>query len=262
MTGYALQQERISDVSRRFYVDAGAISGDTITITGEDVNHIKNVLRKREGEELLISSGNGLVYTTKIKEETSDHIACTIIDCNGGKAELPAKIVLFQGLPKKDKMDLIVQKAVELGAAEIVPVVMERTIVKLEDRKKEEKRLQRWNTIALTAAKQSGRDIIPPVSDFVTFDEAVKRAASFEMNLIPYENEKGMAGARELVKEAAAKKTIGIFIGPEGGITDEELKESSEICNAKPMTLGHRILRTETAGLALLSVLMFNVDPD
>lgn len=249
-------------MSRRFYVEPSAINGSTITITGEDVNHIKNVLRMHIDDELLISTGDGLVYTTRIREEASDHIDCTIVDCDGGRAELPVKIVLFQGLPKKDKMDLIVQKAVELGAAEIVPVVMERTIVKLEDRKKEEKRLERWNTIALTAAKQSGRDTIPPVSDFMTFEKACEKASGLAFNLMPYENEKGMTGARDLVKEASGKESIGIFIGPEGGITNEELKLAEEKCNAHPMSIGHRILRTETAGLALLSVLMFNTDTD
>ena len=156
-------------------------------------------------------------------------------------------------------MELIIQKAVELGVSEIVPVMMKRTIVKLEDAKKELKKLERWRTISLTAAKQSGRIIVPEVAEFITFDEAVKRAENLEYNLIPYENEKGMDRARELVKEAKGKNSIGIFIGPEGGISEDELELAVKM-GAEPISLGNRILRTETAGLALISVLAFEID--
>ena len=242
-----------------FFIDSGNIDGEAAYITGSDVNHIKNVLRMKEDDEIRLSTGNGLLYTAKISEFLPDRIVCKIVDCEGGKSELPAKIILFQGLPKKDKMELIIQKAVELGVSEIVPVMMKRTIVKLEDAKKELKKLERWRTISLTAAKQSGRIIVPEVSEFITFNEAVKRAENLEYNLIPYENEKGMDRARELVKEANGKKSIGIFIGPEGGISEEEL-ELAEKMGALPISLGNRILRTETAGLALISVLAFEID--
>ena len=198
-----------------FFIDSCGIDGENIYITGDDVNHIKNVLRMREQDEIRLSAENGLIYTAVIEEFLPDRIICKIIDCEGEKSELPAKIVLYQGLPKKDKMELIIQKAVELGVAKIVPVLMKRTIVKLEDRKKEQKKLERWRTISLTAAKQSGRAIVPEIADFVNFNEAVKMAETLEYNLIPYENEKGMDKARELIKEVHGKKSIGIFIGPE-----------------------------------------------
>lgn len=242
-----------------FFIDSDNIDGEKAYITGSDVNHIKNVLRMKESDEIKLSTGDGLLYTTKISAFLPDRIVCRIIDCEGGRSELPAKIVLFQGLPKKDKMELIIQKAVELGVSEIVPVMMKRTIVKLEDNKKEQKKLERWRTISLTAAKQSGRDIVPEVSDFITFNEAVKRARSLEYSLIPYENEKGMDKARELIKELKNKKSIGIFIGPEGGIAEDEL-ELAINTGAKPISLGNRILRTETAGLALVSVIAFEID--
>ena len=242
-----------------FFIDSGNIDGEAAYITGSDVNHIKNVLRMKEDDEIRLSAGNGLLYTAKISEFLPDRIVCKIVDCEGGKSELPAKIILFQGLPKKDKMELIIQKAVELGVSEIVPVMMKRTIVKLEDAKKELKKLERWRTISLTAAKQSGRIIVPEVSEFITFNEAVKRAENLEYNLIPYENEKGMDRARELVKEAKSKNSIGIFIGPEGGISEEELELAMKM-GALPISLGNRILRTETAGLALISVLAFEID--
>ena len=242
-----------------FFIDSDNIDGEKAYITGSDVNHIKNVLRMKESDEIKLSTGDGLLYTTKISAFLPDRIVCRIIDCEGGRSELPAKIVLFQGLPKKDKMELIIQKAVELGVSEIVPVMMKRTIVKLEDNKKEQKKLERWRTISLTAAKQSGRAIVPEVSDFITFNEAVKRARSLEYNLIPYENEKGMDKARELIKERKNKNSIGIFIGPEGGISEDEL-ELAINTGAKPISLGNRILRTETAGLALVSVIAFEID--
>lgn len=242
-----------------FFIDSGNIDGENAYVTGSDVNHIKNVLRMKESDEIKLSTGDGLLYTAKISEFLPDRIVCRIIDCEGDKSELPAKIVLFQGLPKKDKMELIIQKAVELGVSEIVPVMMKRTIVKLEDNKKEQKKLERWRTISLTAAKQSGRAIVPEVSDFITFNEAVKQAKGLEYNLIPYENEKGMDKARELIKELKNKKSIGIFIGPEGGIAEDEL-ELAINAGAKPISLGNRILRTETAGLALVSVIAFEID--
>lgn len=242
-----------------FFIDSGNIDGENAYVTGSDVNHIKNVLRMKESDEIKLSTGDGLLYTSTISEFLPDRIVCRIIDCEGDKSELPAKIVLFQGLPKKDKMELIIQKAVELGVSEIVPVMMKRTIVKLEDNKKEQKKLERWRTISLTAAKQSGRAIVPEVSDFITFNEAVKQAEGLEYNLIPYENEKGMDKARELIKELKNKNSIGIFIGPEGGIAEDEL-ELAINAGAKPISLGNRILRTETAGLALVSVIAFEID--
>lgn len=242
-----------------FFIDSCGIDGENAYITGDDVNHIKNVLRMREQDEIRLSAENGLIYTAVIEEFLPDRIICKIIDCEGEKSELPAKIVLYQGLPKKDKMELIIQKAVELGVAKIVPVLMKRTIVKLEDRKKEQKKLERWRTISLTAAKQSGRAIVPEIADFVNFNEAVKMAETLEYNLIPYENEKGMDKARELIKEVHGKKSIGIFIGPEGGIAEEELELAMKI-GVKPISLGNRILRTETAGLALVSVIAFEID--
>ena len=242
-----------------FFIENGNIDGENAYVTGSDVNHIKNVLRMKESDEIKLSTGDGLLYTAVISEFLPDRIVCRIIDCEGGRSELPARIILFQGLPKKDKMELIIQKAVELGVFEIVPVMMKRTIVKLEDNKKEQKKLERWRTISLTAAKQSGRAIVPEVSDFITFNEAVKQAKGLEYNLIPYENEKGMDKARELIKELKDKKSIGIFIGPEGGIAEDEL-ELAINAGAKPISLGNRILRTETAGLALVSVIAFEID--
>lgn len=241
-----------------FFIDSDNIAEENAFVMGDDVNHIKNVLRMRVNDKIKLSTGNGLLYIAKIIEFLPDKILCKILDCEGEKSELPAKIVLFQGLPKKDKMELVIQKAVELGASEIVPVIMKRTIVKLEEDKKE-KKLERWRTISEVAAKQSGRNVIPKISNFLDFNEAVNMAESLDFNLIPYENERGMDRARELIKMSKGKKSIGIFIGPEGGITEEELDLALK-SGAKPISLGNRILRTETAGLALLAVLAFEIE--
>ena len=172
--------------------------------------------------------------------------------------ELPAEITLFQGLPKADKMELIIQKAVELGACAIVPVITKRTIVRW-DEKKQDKKLARWQGIAESAAKQSGRGIIPKVTAPVSFSAALAQAGFMEAAVIPYEKAEGMEAAREKVRSMRGKKSIGVFIGPEGGFDTDEI-EAAIKAGVCPITLGRRILRTETAGLTALSILMFELD--
>ena len=241
-----------------FYVEPDAVSENTARITGSDVNHIKNVLRMRVGEEIMILDGNGMEYRCEI-EAISDEILARILEAKKTEAELSVRLLLFQGLPKKDKMELIIQKAVELGVSEIIPVLTKRTVVKLEDKKKEQKKLERWQAIAEAAAKQSGRGIIPKVCEAVKFTEAVKQAEALEEALIPYELAEGMDEARERIRGLHGKKTIGIFIGPEGGFEEEEIALAVK-SGIHPITLGKRILRTETAGLCILSVIMFELE--
>ena len=241
-----------------FYVEPDAVSENTARITGSDVNHIKNVLRMRVGEEIMILDGNGMEYRCEIKA-ISDEILARILEAKKTEAELSVRLLLFQGLPKKDKMELIIQKAVELGVSEIIPVLTKRTVVKLEDKKKEQKKLERWQAIAEAAAKQSGRGIIPKVCEAVKFSEAVKQAEALEEALIPYELAEGMDEARERIRGLHGKKTIGIFIGPEGGFEEEEIALAVK-SGIHPITLGKRILRTETAGLCILSVIMFELE--
>ena len=168
------------------------------------------------------------------------------------------RITLFQGMPKKDKLELIIQKAVELGACEIVPVMTKRTVVKLSEEKKINKRLERWQSIAYAAAKQCDRGIIPTVHKPVSYEEALAMADQLDYNVIPYELQTGMEEARKIVNQACKQRSLGIFIGPEGGFEPEEV-ERAMTRNIHPMTLGKRILRTETAGMALLSILMFQM---
>lgn len=242
----------------RFYVDGVSNANKSISIFGEDVNHIKNVLRLKVGEEIIINDNAGTDYTCSISSIDSTEVVCDIIDVNKNASELDTNIVLFQGMPKSDKMELIIQKAVELGAFEIVPVMTKRTVVKV-DPKKEAKKVDRFNAIAMSAAKQSGRGIIPTVKDFMSFKQAIEYAKTLDMNIIPYEEASGIEESREIIKSIKGKKSLGIFIGPEGGFAKEEVELAIET-GAKVITLGNRILRTETAGLATIAIIMFEID--
>ena len=172
--------------------------------------------------------------------------------------ELSSKLYLFQGLPKQDKMELIVQKAVELGAYQVIPVSTRRSVVKL-DEKKALKKVERWQQIALSAAKQAGRGYIPQVADVMSYPEALSYAKKLDVVLIPYELAEGMKETKEIIESIVPGQSVGIFIGPEGGFEKEEVELALE-WGAKAVTLGRRILRTETAGLAMLSVLMFRLE--
>ena len=245
---------------QRFFVEPHQIdeAAHQIHIIGTDVNHISNVLRMKQGEELWISDGGKCEYRCTIEAFEPDEVLLHIIYAQEPDYELPSRIYLFQGLPKADKMELIIQKAVELGAYEIIPVETKRCVVKL-DGKKAAKKVERWQQIAESAAKQSKRMLIPNVHQVLSFKEALKYAESMDIRLIPYELAKGMQETKEILAAIEQGQSIGIFIGPEGGFEEKEV-EAAISEGAKPITLGKRILRTETAGLAILSVLMFQLE--
>lgn len=242
-----------------FFAEPGGVKGDLIELSGPDVNHIKNVLRMRPGEELLISDGLGADYRCRLESLEGERITARILEKTASK-ELSAQIWLFQGLPKSDKMELIIQKAVELGAWAVVPVATKNAVVKL-DEKKARAKVSRWQAIAESAAKQSKRSYIPQVGPVMGFSEALSyiEENGFDLRLIPYENEEGMEGMKRAVGEAAAGMKIAVFIGPEGGFDGTEIEKARE-AGVRPVSLGKRILRTETAGLALLSVLMMKLE--
>ena len=244
-----------------FFVDSAAILGDVIRIEGSDVNHIKNVLRMKAGEELSVSiPGDDREYRCGIEEIREDEVICSLRFIKEEGVELPYKITLFQGLPKADKMELIIQKAVELGAYEIVPVKTERSVVKLDDKKAKQK-CERWQGISEAAAKQSRRAVIPQVTMPMTMKEAVVYAKGMTLACIPYELAEGMADTKRFIEEMCEKKSgsLGIFIGPEGGFTKEEV-ELAGVSGVRAVSLGRRILRTETAGMTMLSVIMYNLE--
>lgn len=243
-----------------FFINSAQVAGELLTIVGEDVNHMKNVLRMREGERFTAADENGICYRCEVEVLDKQQVTGKILEKAQGDTELPARIVLFQGMPKSDKMELIVQKAVELGAFEIVPVMTKRAVVKL-DAKKEVSRVKRWQSIAEGAAKQSGRMIIPHISEVKSFAQALEMAKELDISLIPYECARGMDGTRAIFSGIRRGMNIGIFIGPEGGFEPSEVEAAKE-AGISPVTLGKRILRTETAGLTALSILMYLLEED
>lgn len=243
----------------RFFVSPDQIGDKSIVITGSDVKHIRSVLRMRPGEEIRICTGeDDRDFKCRIAEVREDEVEAEILWTEHTQAELPSKITLFQGLPKSDKMELIIQKAVELGAFQVVPVMMQRCIVKLTD-SKAQARVKRWNAISESAAKQSKRMLIPQVTDVLSFREAVRAAGELDCILLPYECAQDMEHTREILRQIEPGKSIGIFIGPEGGFEPDEVKMLEE-AGAQTITLGRRILRTETAGMTLLSALMIMLE--
>mgnify|MGYP005854407427 CR=1 FL=1 len=242
----------------QFFVEEEQVHSDSISITGGDVNHIKNVLRMKNGEKIRVSSKSGQAYFCHISSILDDEVIAAIDSADETGTELDNHIVLYQGLPKGDKMEFIIQKAVELGVFEVVPVAMKRCVVKLDDKKAQNK-VKRWNGIAESAAKQSKRSIMPKVSDVLNFKQAVDMARACDVKLLPYECADGMSKTKQLIDNLQAGKSVAIFIGPEGGFDQSELDYAIE-AGCEIITLGKRILRTETAGMMLLSVLMYHFE--
>lgn len=241
-----------------FFTDPSQVQGDKIEIEGTDVNHIKNVLRMKIGEKVQISDQSGKNYSCELEAFEAEKVRFQILEERESENELPSRIYLFQGLPKSDKMEWIVQKAVELGVYEVIPVATHRAVVKL-DEKKAVKKIARWNAIAEGAAKQSGRDVIPCVKEVISLENALSYAASLDLILMPYEDAEGMEKTRRVIGQIKPGQSIGIFIGPEGGFEETEVQKAQK-SGAVPVTLGKRILRTETAGLTVLSILMYHLE--
>lgn len=243
----------------QFFVEPGQIQGKEILIRGSDVNHIKNVLRMRVGEELAVSNGvDGREYRCGIIALEEEVIRCELRFIKEDGVELPSRIYLFQGLPKADKMELIVQKAVELGAYQVIPVAARRSVVKLEE-KKASARVSRWQAIAESAAKQSKRRVIPQVQQVMSWQQALDYVKEIPVKLIPYELAEDMGRTREILEGLEPGQDIAVFIGPEGGFEETEITQAME-AGVIPITLGKRILRTETAGMTVLSWLMYRLE--
>lgn len=243
----------------QFFVEPSQIQGNRIVITGKDVNHIKNVLRMKKGEEISVSNGvDSKEYRCGIEELLEDEVVCTLRFVKEDGMELPSKVYLFQGLPKADKMELIIQKAVELGVFQVIPVSCKRSVVKL-DEKKAKSKIARWQGIAEAAAKQSKRGMIPEVKDVMTMKEAIAYSQSCEVKLIPYELAEGMEKTKEIIDSLKPGEDVAVFIGPEGGFEEAEVHAAME-SGIVPITLGKRILRTETAGMTVLSWIMYRLE--
>ena len=222
-------------------------------ITGDDFNHIKNVLRMTVGEQFLVSC-EGVSDLCCLESTENDTVVAKIIQENYQNTNLPINIHLFQGLPKSDKLELIIQKAVELGVVSVTPVAMKRSIVKIDDKKKKSKR-ERWQAIAEAAAKQSKRTAIPQVQDVVTYKEMISAAKDLDLLLVPYECAEGMAATKTALREIKSGMNVGVVIGPEGGFEQTEIDLARE-AGGKIISLGSRILRTETAAITTIAMCM------
>ena len=240
-----------------FFVPEGPSGPGRFTITGPDVNHIRSVLRMKPGEKVSVSDGQDRDWYCVITAVEKDAVFLKVQE-EAEPSELPAQLILYQGLPKGDKMEWIIQKAVELGAGRIVPVAMKRSVVKLDPRRQEAKRL-RWNAVSESAAKQSGRGRIPEVAPVLSLEEAAREAEALDLVLVPYENAHGMEETRKALEALKPGMRAGIFIGPEGGLEPAEVERLRQ-AGGRTVSLGRRILRTETAGLAALTLCMTTLE--
>lgn len=241
----------------QFFVEDEQIGRAFITITGADVNHIKNALRMKPGEKIRISNQKGRDYFCEISEVADDFVQAEILKNEAPSTELSGKIYLFQGIPKGDRMETVIEKAVELGVYEIIPVAMRRCVVKL-DAKKESARIKRWQKLSETAAKQSKRSRIPKIHEIMNYQEAAEYALQCDVCLVPYENEMGMKKTKEALSSIKPGDSVAVLIGPEGGFSKEEIEFVKDRMHL--ISLGRRILRTDTAGIAVMAAMMLELE--
>lgn len=244
----------------KFFVKQNQINNDQINIIEDDVNHIRNVLRMKKDDTFQVcNQETGENFIARINLIEKNNINCKIIEKMDESTESNVQITLFQGLPKFDKMEFIIQKNTEIGVCKIVPVIMDRTIVKLDEKDKTRK-LERFNKIAEIAAKQSMRDRIPEVTPFIKSKEISNFIDDYDIIIVAYENEHTHM-LKQTLKKITVKENykIGIVIGPEGGISEKEIEMFEEL-NFKLVSLGKRILRTETAGLVLASNIIYELE--
>ncbi len=237
----------------RFFVDPDNIKKRQAVITGPDVKHIQKVLRLGEGDAVTLLDGRGNQYQANITGYNRDAVFCSIVSKDAAVGEPPVKVTLVQGLPKGDKMELVIQKGTELGVTRFIPLKCIRSVVKLDEKKAVE-RQKRWQRVALEAAKQCRRPLVPKVSVPLKWQEVIDEIPEDALLIIPWEGETAAS-----VKDVLANReynNIYIVVGPEGGFEPSEI-DNAKMCGAKTVTLGPRILRTETAGLALISILMY-----
>lgn len=240
-----------------FFIEEGNRNNNRYMISGADYNHIKNVLRMKIGDEFLVSENN-VSNLCRIESFEGECVIAEIIEERFQDTSLPVKLYLFQGLPKSDKMELIIQKAVELGIEGIIPVEMNRCVVKLDDKKKKSK-CERWQSIAESAAKQSKRTSIPEVYDVMGYKQAIKKASELDLFIVPYECKDGMESTKNALAKIKSGSSVGILIGPEGGFELNEIDAATE-AGGITVSLGKRILRTETAAITAVGMCMLHIE--
>ncbi len=237
---------------QQVFIDADQINDGTVQITGEDANHLGRAIRIKPGEVIRVSVSDGRNYFAEVSSVSKEAVFAAITE-EAEDTEPANAIYLFQGIPKGDRMETVIEKAVELGVHEIIPVDMKYCVVKLDEKKKANK-IRRWQTIAETAARQSKRSVIPKVSDVMTYQEAVAYANTCDVRLVPYENERGMKATKEALGQITSGKSVSVIIGPEGGFAEEEIALAKETMSV--ISLGSRILRTDTAAIAAMTMVM------
>ena len=242
-----------------FFVEPGQIDGEVVRILGEDLNHMKNALRMKPGEKFLVSDGEGRDFLCCVDAVETHEARGRILE-KREPSDLSASICLYQGLPKSDKMEWIIQKAAELGTETVVPVATRNAVVKLDERKAKDK-VRRWQSIAKSAAEQSKCSRILKVEEPLSFSQALEqiKEKKFDLKLIPYENQRGMSATKEAFEQIKPGMTIAVIIGPEGGFDEEEV-QMAMAAGVIPVSLGRRILRTETAAVAVLAALMLKLE--
>ena len=238
----------------KFFIKKEDINSNKVLITGGDAAHISKVLRTEVGEVLTLCDGEGTDFSAKVTECAKECICLDILDTFPCLAEPNVSVTLFQGIPKQSKMDYIIEKCTELGISRIVPVSTKRSVVKIDDKKSEAKKLERWRKIASESVKQCGRGTIPCVTEVMSVKEAIELSKSLDLTLAAYECEEETSIKSAL--KGKTPKSVGIFIGPEGGLDDKEVEMFKNV-NIKTVTLGKRILRTETAGHTVLTAVMY-----
>lgn len=242
----------------RFFISPEAIESNTCIITGTDAHHIQNVLRLKTGEEIMLCNSQGTDYRAVIREISKGHVRVELTESSPSKTEPDLKVTLLQGLPKASKMETIIQKCVELGIYDIIPITTARTVVRISSGRDAEKKTARWQRISEEAAKQCGRGIIPKVHSPLTFDQAVKSCQA-GLKIIFWEEEKSQSLRLILQSQAEKPDSIAILIGPEGGLEEDEVI-MAEKHGWVSASLGTRILRTETAGMAVLAAIMYQME--
>ncbi|MBE5911664.1 RsmE family RNA methyltransferase [Pseudobutyrivibrio sp.] len=240
---------------QQVFIENSPVNGQ-IRISGQDAHHLIRVVRLKNGEKIRVSCSDGENYICQVEQACDDELVVSVVE-QVPSTELPNKIYLFQALPKGDRIETIIEKCVELGAYEIIPVEMKNCIVKLDDKKKKNK-LQRYQAIAESAAKQSKRSIIPNIHEIMTFKQAYEYAKDLDIILLPYECKNGMQDTFDVLATIKKGQSIGVFIGPEGGFDSTEIEMVKD--SARLISLGSRILRTDTAAICTLSMLMLKCE--
>ena len=239
---------------QQVFVEDAALNNNIVTITGSDAVHMNRVLRMKPGEKIRVSTQSGVSMICVLTSLSDEEVQAKVTDAKVRQTELDGRILLFQALPKGDRLETVVEKAVELGASDIYPVAMEHCITKWEESKRAKKQ-QRFQAIAQAAAMQSKRSRIPDFHELVTFPKALEIAQKeCDIRILPYENARGMVATKELLAKIKKDSDVAIFIGPEGGFSDKEIEMAKGTCEL--VSLGERILRTDTAGILSVGMVM------